>query len=80
MNSLSSYAANRSRMCAAPFGLAASATRALLSGETLRSVGHAVFMPTVLGWAPSIIAVVVVMALWWAFATWNEETHRFSKL
>lgn len=60
------------------FALGASATRALLSGETLRSVGHAVFMPSVLGWAPSIIAIVVVMALWWAFATWNEETHRFS--
>jgi uncharacterized membrane protein YedE/YeeE len=62
----------------ATFALSASLTRVALSGETLRSLGRAVFLPGALGWAPSIALIVVIMAIWWAFATWNEETHRFA--
>ena len=41
-------------------------------------LGTAVFLPTVLGWGGAILAVVAVMAVWAAVATWNEQSGRFS--
>jgi uncharacterized protein len=62
------------------FALSASLTRLLLTPEALRSLGRAVFMPSVFGWAITTVLVVGVMAAWWAFATWNEESRRFAAL
>jgi uncharacterized membrane protein YedE/YeeE len=62
------------------FSLSASLTRLLLTPDALRSLGRAVFMPSVFGWAITIVLVIGVMAAWWAFATWNEESRRFAAL
>jgi uncharacterized membrane protein YedE/YeeE len=61
------------------FALGASLTRMLLTQTGLQQkLGAAVFMPAWLGWAGAIFLVIAVMAAWAAFATWNEETERFS--
>lgn len=63
------------------FALSASVTRLILqSTGALQKLGVAVFLPTMLGWAGSIVLVIVVMAAWATFATWNERTGRFSAL
>jgi uncharacterized membrane protein YedE/YeeE len=61
------------------FALSASLTRLALTSWGLTSkLGAAVFMPAWIGWAGAIFLVIVVMAAWAAFATWNEATERFS--
>ena len=63
----------------ATFALGASLTRlGLQQTGLLGQLGSAVFLPSVLGWAGAIGLVIVVMAAWALFATWNEETGRFS--
>jgi uncharacterized protein len=62
------------------FSLAASLTRVLVPADTLRELGRAVFMPSVFGWGGTIVLIVGVMAVWWAFATWNEGSRRFVAL
>jgi uncharacterized membrane protein YedE/YeeE len=63
------------------FALGASLTRLALTQTGLQQkLGVAVFMPSVLGWGGAIVLVVLVMAAWAAFATWNEESRRFSAL
>ncbi|MBI4256178.1 MAG: YeeE/YedE family protein [Candidatus Rokubacteria bacterium] len=63
------------------FALGASLTRLALTLTGLQQkLGVAVFMPSVLGWGGAIVLVVLVMAAWAAFATWNEESRRFSAL
>jgi len=61
------------------FALAASMTRiALAWGGATGKLGAAVFLPSLVGWGGAIVLVVLVMAAWAAFATWNERTGRFS--
>jgi len=62
------------------FALGASLTRVALVklGWLPGKLGAAVFLPGVLGWAGAIGLVIAVMAAWAWFATWNEETGRFS--
>ncbi len=61
------------------FALGASVTRLVLVETGLvQKLGAAVFLPTVFGWAGAIGLVVVVMGAWALFATWNEESGRFS--
>jgi uncharacterized membrane protein YedE/YeeE len=62
------------------FALGASLTRLGLAqmGWLQGKLGVAVFLPGVLGWAGAIGLVILVMAAWAWFATWNEETGRFS--
>jgi uncharacterized protein len=63
----------------ATFALGASLTRlGLQQTGLLGQLGSAVFLPSVFGWAGAIGLVIVVMAAWALFATWNEETGRFS--
>ncbi|MEK7701604.1 MAG: YeeE/YedE thiosulfate transporter family protein [candidate division NC10 bacterium] len=63
------------------FALAASLTRLVLTQTgLLGKLGAAVFLPTALGWGAAILLVVVVMAAWAAFATWNEDSRKFSAL
>jgi hypothetical protein len=50
----------------------------LARSGALPHLGVAVFLPAVVGWGGAIALVVVVMAAWAAFATWNEESRRFS--
>ena len=62
------------------FALAASATRLALASTGLQSrLGSAVFLPSPLGWAGAIGLVIAVMAAWAIFATWNEESGRFTR-
>lgn len=44
----------------------------------LQKLGTAVFLPQVVGWAGAMGSVVLVMAAWYAFATWNEQSGKFS--
>jgi uncharacterized protein len=61
------------------FSLGASLTRlAITSAGLQQKLGLAVFLPAWLGWGGAIFFVIVVMAAWAAFATWNEATDRFS--
>ena len=61
------------------FALGASIARLVLARSgALQHLGVAVFLPAVVGWGGAIALVVVVMAAWAAFATWNEESRRFS--
>jgi uncharacterized membrane protein YedE/YeeE len=63
------------------FALGASLARMLLAPSgALQRLGIAVFLPAVLGWGGAISLIVVVMAAWAAFATWNEASHRFAAL
>ncbi|MBI1963885.1 MAG: YeeE/YedE family protein [Candidatus Rokubacteria bacterium] len=63
------------------FALGASLTRlALAQAGLLGKLGIAVFLPAAVGWGAAIVLIVVVMAAWWAFATWNEAARRFSAL
>jgi uncharacterized membrane protein YedE/YeeE len=65
----------------ATFALGASLTRiVLVRTELLQTLGAAVFLPAVLGWAGAVLLVVAVMAAWAAWATWNESSGRFSLL
>ncbi len=61
------------------FALGASLTRLVLS-ETglLQKLGSSVFLPALLGWGGAMLLVVVVMAAWYLFAAWNEESKVFS--
>jgi hypothetical protein len=61
------------------FSLGASLTRLALTQTGLsQKLGIAVFLPAWLGWGGAIFLVIVVMAGWAAFATWNETSERFS--
>jgi uncharacterized membrane protein YedE/YeeE len=63
----------------ATFALGASLTRLALTQTGLQQkLGAAVFMPAVFGWAGAIALVILIMAVWAAFATWNEQSRRFS--
>ena len=61
------------------FSLGASLTRLALTQTGLQQkLGIAVFLPAWLGWGGAIFLVIAVMIAWWAFATWNETSERFS--
>jgi uncharacterized protein len=61
------------------FAVGAAAARALLSeAGWLQKLGAAIFLPSLVGWGGSIALIAVVMAAWYLFAAWNEETQRFS--
>jgi hypothetical protein len=63
------------------FALGASLSRlALTQTGWLGKLGVAVFLPAAIGWGAAILLVVLVMAAWAAFATWNEASRRFSAL
>ena len=63
------------------FALGGSIARmTLASAGALQHLGIAVFLPTVLGWGAAIGLVVVAMAAWATFATWNETSRRFAAL
>jgi hypothetical protein len=68
-------------LAVACFALSASLARlALAQTGALQKLGAAVFLPSLFGWGGAILLVVAVMAAWAAFATWNEESRRFSAL
>jgi hypothetical protein len=63
------------------FAVGVSLTRLVLTQQGwLQQLGTAVFLPQAIGWPAAMGLVVVVMAAWWAFATWNETARRFSAL
>lgn len=62
----------------AAFALGASGARAAAGAGLLPRLGTAVFLPQVLGWAGAMGLVLLVMAAWYAVATWNEQSGRLS--
>jgi uncharacterized membrane protein YedE/YeeE len=65
----------------ATFAIGASLMRlALTESGALTRLGVAVFLPSMLGWGGAIVLVVLVMAGWALFATWNEDARKFSAL
>ncbi len=44
----------------------------------LLHLGAAVFLPNVAGWGAALLLVLAVLAAWYLFAAWNEETGKFS--
>ncbi|MEK7836739.1 MAG: YeeE/YedE thiosulfate transporter family protein, partial [candidate division NC10 bacterium] len=61
------------------FAAGASLTRMVLAQQGLmQKLGSAVFLPTVIGWGGALALVVVVMAAWYLFAAWNEQSQKFS--
>ena len=61
------------------FAAGASLTRMVLAQQGLmQKLGSAVFLPTVIGWGGALALVVVVMAAWYLFAAWNEQSQTFS--
>jgi hypothetical protein len=65
----------------AGFALGASLVRLAIAG--MGATGHlgvAVFLPAVLGWGGAILAILAVMVVWAAAATWNERSGTFSAI
>jgi hypothetical protein len=63
------------------FALGASLARLAVVGTGLNAkLGAAVFLPAHVGWGSAIVLIVLLMAGWAAFATWNEDTRRLSAL
>jgi hypothetical protein len=63
------------------FALGASLTRLVLGQfGWLGKLGVPFFLPSVLGWGGAVSLVVLVAGAWYAFATWNEASGRFSML
>jgi uncharacterized membrane protein YedE/YeeE len=56
------------------FAIGASSMRRWLVGtELVRQLGSALFLPTMMGWASAISAVVALMMLWYLLSAWNEQ-------
>jgi uncharacterized membrane protein YedE/YeeE len=63
----------------ATFAVGVSLARQVLAqGAGLRRLGTAVFLPNVVGWGGAMALVVLLMAAWYLFASWNESTKKFS--
>ncbi len=63
------------------FALGASSTRLLLTWlDLLDRLGVAVFLPSIVGWGGAMLLVGALMAAWYVFATWNEQSRTFSLL
>ncbi len=61
------------------FALGASLSRMVLAkAELLSSLGNAIFLPHLLGWAGAIYIVIFLMASWYVFANWNERSGKFT--
>jgi hypothetical protein len=61
------------------FAVGTSLSRTVLAQAGLvSSLGSAIFLPYLLGWAGAVCAVVVLMAAWYIFATWNELSGKFT--
>jgi len=61
------------------FALGASSTRLLLTRlDLLDRLGIAVFLPSIVGWGAAMLLVGALMAGWYVFATWNEQSRAFS--
>jgi len=59
----------------------ASLTSDFLQKSGLREkLGDTSFLPDQVGWGNAVIIMVVVIILWYAWARWNEMTHKFAAL
>jgi uncharacterized protein len=56
------------------FAVGASMMRRLIvSTETIRQLGSALFLPNLIGWPSAIWLIVALMALWYLLSGWNEQ-------
>ena len=46
--------------------------------DLLDRLGIAVFLPSIVGWGAAMLLVGALMAGWYVFATWNEQSRAFS--
>jgi uncharacterized membrane protein YedE/YeeE len=62
------------------FALATSLFKAWIQSSTALTalMGHRVFMPDYLSYKGTLIALVLIMFLYYLAATWNEETDKFT--
>ena len=59
------------------FALSASIMRQLLvRTDLIRSIGDAVFLPSVFGWTGAISGVAALMIIWYLLTGWNEQKKR----
>jgi uncharacterized membrane protein YedE/YeeE len=59
------------------FAVGASMMRSLLVRAGLTgSLGSALFLPNLVGWANAVWSVVALMAIWYLLAGWNEQRRR----
>jgi len=61
------------------FALSNSLVRAWIDASDLlrRVVGFEVFIPDILGYQGTLLAVTIFMMLWYVLVVWNEQTERF---
>ena len=50
----------------------------LVQTQLLQKLGTAVFLPNLVGWQWAMLLVVALMVSWYVFATWNEQSRKFS--
>jgi uncharacterized membrane protein YedE/YeeE len=61
------------------FAIGGSLSRLILAQtQLLQKLGTAVFLPNLVGWQWAMLLVVALMLSWYAFATWNERSRKFS--
>jgi len=61
------------------FALGGSLSRLILvQTQLLQKLGTAVFLPHLVGWQWAMLLVVALMLSWYALATWNERSRKFS--
>ena len=59
------------------FATSASVVRlVLVRSDLIRSLGDAVFLPHILGWAGAVWGVVASMIIWYLLASWIERSRR----
>jgi hypothetical protein len=61
------------------FALGGSVSRlVLVQTQLLQKLGTAVFLPHLVGWEGALLLIAACMVSWYVFATWNEQSRKFS--
>jgi uncharacterized protein len=61
------------------FALTNSLMNMFLQGTGLKAkLGFSVFLPNIFGWQGALLAVALVLFLWYLVLSWNEETDKFT--
>jgi uncharacterized membrane protein YedE/YeeE len=61
------------------FALTNSLMNILLQNSGLKAkLGYSVFLPSIFGWQGALLAIALVLFLWYLVLSWNEETNKFT--